>query len=273
MSVNELLTLTNFIINKETTGDALIPGNYNVLLQEVNISLFNEYWDQYRQMMLSQGMNDLLLNSPLNVFIEIGSINVNQSTGQATMPSDFIHAFTATVDQTGKKIDLITPAEAYYRNSAVMTVPAQHRHYGYIAGNKLQVFPYIVVTGDPSSLLAAVTMSYLRLPVRPVYDYCQNATTYKRIFMPASSYLVYDSVTPKWDLYSDTGSVSVLLSSNVTKDGALTSSPAYTSLTTELEWRENMHPLFVSRILGKVGINLSEQGVTQYAELMKKEGQ
>lgn len=272
MTVNEILILSNFIINKETTGDALIPDNYNVLIQEVNISLFNEYWDQYRQMLITPGINDLLSNSPLNVFIKASSIDVSAATGQANLPADFIHAFAAIVIQTGQKIDLITPVEAFYRNSSVLTIPAQNRHYGYITGNKLQAYPYILATGNPASSMIPINLSYLRLPTQPVYDYCQSATTYKRIFMPEASYLVYDSVTPKWDLYIDTGAVSSLLSANVTKIGATTSSPAYTSLTTELEWRENMHPLFVSRILSKVGINLSEQGVTQYAELLKKEG-
>jgi hypothetical protein len=269
MTVNEILTLVNFIINKETTGDALNPDNYNVLLQEVNVSMFNEYWGQYQQLLVMKG-NDLLSNSPLTPFIEVATITVDPANGMASIPTDFIEGFAATVNQTGQKIDLVSPMEAYYRNSSVMTIPATNRNYGFINGSQLQCFPYKLSTGTSTEELIPVTFSYLRLPLQPVYDYCQSATTYKRIFMPASSYLIYSGGV--WSLYQDAVSHPQLLTANVTKTGAGTTSPAYTSLTVELEWRENMHPLFVSRVLSKVGINLSEQGVTQYAELLKKEG-
>jgi hypothetical protein len=137
-------------------------------------------------------------------------------------------------------------------------------------GSRLQVYPYNLGSTTQAEDVIPINFVYLRLPLQPYYDYCQKATPYKRVFMPEASYLIYSAGT--WSLYVDVSSTSQLLEANVTKTGALTTSPAYTSLTQELEWRENMHPLFVSRILSHVGINLSEQGVTQYAELLKKEG-
>ena len=87
--------------------------------------------------------------------------------------------------------------------------------------------------------------------------------------MPVGSYFAY-SVT-NYNLLSSAGAT---LASNVTKSGVVAkTTPAYTSLTVELAWREDMHNLFISRILSKVGISLSEQGITQYAELLKKEGE
>ncbi len=272
MTVNEILTLVNFIINKEVSGDALVPDSYNPLLKEVNISLFNEYWGAYIPLIGEPMLQYVLSDSPLSTFIEKDDITCTKSTGQATLPTDIIHLFSIDSSVSGLSIDIITPYEVYKRKGSVLSIPAKVKPYGFIQGSKFQAYPFdqsIGISSGGGMSLSTVSLNivYLRLPTAPFYDYCQSAVSLKRVFMPEGSYLNYVTATATWDLYN---SSAVLLESNVTKTGALTTNPAYNSLTEELEWKENVHTQFISRILSKVGINLSEPTITQYAEQLKK---
>ncbi len=276
MTVNEILTLVNFIINKEVSGDALVPDSYNSLLKEVNISLFNEYWGAYIPLIGEPMLQYVLSDSPLSTFIEKDDINCTKSTGQATLPTDIIHLFSIDSSVSGLSIDIITPYEAYKRKGSVLSIPAKVKPFGFIQGSKFQAYPFdqsLGISSGGGMSLATVPLNivYLRLPVAPFYDYCQSNTSLKRVFMPEDSVIVEITVPgTRYDLYLD----GVAISTDVTKTGVTSGGVAgatvYTSLTNELEWKENTHTQFISRILSKVGINLSEPTITQYAEQLKK---
>jgi hypothetical protein len=83
--------------------------------------------------------------------------------------------------------------------------------------------------------------------------------------MPVGSKVYLDNSTTPC-LYDANG---VLLATGVSKTGKY----PIVSSTVELAWREDTHNQFISRILGKAGVSLSEMNIAQYAELMKKEGE
>ena len=265
MLVSEILGLVDFIVDKEVSGEALTPARYNLLLEDTNTVLFNEYHRQYEQFRFTPQLAHVLAQSPLGVFLTATTLTRTSSDGLFPLPTGWIELTSVLVSETGLKVELVTSMEANYRRSSSMTVSADLRPYGYIIGTDLQVIPY---SAGAQARPITLYVEYLPLPTQPVYDYCQSAVSLKEVFMPASSTLLYES--GQYNLYQG----STLLESNVTKSGAdPATDPSYTSLTVELQWREDVHPQFVSRILSKVGVNLSEPEIAQYAELLKKGGE
>jgi hypothetical protein len=262
MTVHEILTLANFIINKEASGDVLTPTNYNTLLKEVNVSLFNDYWRIHEQFRGSPQLQHILADSPLAKFVVSSDIYVNVTNGVGTLPAGTIHVLSAHRISNLFPIEMITPIEALRRRSSVLSTSANVAPFAYVRGSSIQTVPYnngAVAEGGN------ITLVYLALPATPVYDYCQSIATSKRIFMPVgSSVYLNDSMTPC--LYDANG---VLLATGVSKTGTY----PIASSTVELAWREDTHNQFISRILGKAGVSLSEMNIAQYAELMKKEGE
>ena len=265
MLVSEILGLVDFIVDKEVSGEALTPARYNLLLEDANTVLFNEYHRQYEQFRFTEQLAHVLAQSPLGVFLTATTMTLNSSTGLAPLPTGWIELTSVIINETGLPVEIVTSMEAMYRRSSVMTVSANLRPYGYIVGTNLQVIPY---NADAQARPITLNTAYLPLPTQPVYDYCQSAVSLKEVFMPASSTLVYES--GQFNLYQG----STLLTSNVTKaEASALTDPAYTSLTVELQWREDVHPQFISRILSKLAVNLSEPEIAQYAELLKKGGE
>jgi hypothetical protein len=279
MTVHEILTLANFIINKEASGDVLTPTSYNTLLKEVNVSLFNDYWRIHEQFRDSPQLQHILADSPLAKFIVSSDIYVNVTNGVGTLPVGTIHVLSAHRISNLFPIEMITPIEALRRRSSVLSPSASVSPFAYVRGSSIQTVPYNngAVAGNftpdetdaPGKIHnlpgANITLVYLALPATPVYDYCQSIATSKRIFMPVGSRVYLDDSMTRC-LYDANG---VLLATGVSKTGTY----PIVSSTVELAWREDTHNQFISRILGKAGVSLSEMNIAQYAELMKKEGE
>ena len=99
-------------------------------------------------------------------------------------------------------------------------------------------------------------------------DWCQDAENpNKLVYLPAGGFIKVDTTTI--EIFNVYDHANVLVYSNVIQKGT---SLVYISLTKELEWEDYIHYKFVSRILSRVGINLAEDKVVQYAELQQKEG-
>jgi len=275
MTIYQIYDLASYIAGKFMSGQAIPPARLNLLLPQCQdewyLTLMNEIIAASVNLEL---LNKVLSTTPLRPFKKPADIIITSTTGAGSLPADYNryitvaqkydHPPTAPTGSTTPKrhpIEIVSEDEFVHRQSSVFT-RADEKPFGKITATGINVVPYNIGT---------IAMEYFRPPLVPVFDWCQDATNpNKIIYMPAGSYLVYDPVTPKWDLYYDNGTVSVLLYSNVIKTGATQSSPAYTSLTVELEWENIWHNKFVFFILSKIGINLSELDVAKYALEMSK---
>lgn len=111
-----------------------------------------------------------------------------------------------------------------------------------------------------------IRFNYLSKPVTPVFDWCYPVDNPTQIVnMPVGAYLVEQSAGV-YNLMYDNGTSSVVLAENVGKDDG---TDGYVSTTTELQWDKDYHWKLIYILLSKVGVNLSEQQVAQYAIAME----
>ena len=263
MNLQSILDLVNYTADKEQAGLTLIPTDYNVVLKSINWELCNDELDKLVKDSVTPISGVMINGSILNPFKKTGQLNpVN---GSATLPDDYVRFMSfsqfgyndpvkqVTVGQQYREITPVSPDQYARIQNNVYARPDLHPVVK-ILGKSIYVIPYDI---------PLVNLDYIRTPLTPYYDYCQDSIG-NAVYMPVGSVIhLNDSNTPT--LYDSIGNV---IETPVTKDGI---SYPYTSKTVELEWEERTYPIFVLRILSKVGVNLSAEQITNYAEQKLKE--
>jgi hypothetical protein len=133
--------------------------------------------------------------------------------------------------------------------------------------------------------IKSIELDYLRKPLIPVFDWCQDANNPNRIiYMPEGSFIKATFSTlpgPGGGTIINTVDLVVspsdytIIQSNVIKGTWIpgvpfTNQQPYTSKTVELEWEAYMHHKFVSRLLKFVGVNLGEAEVEKFAIMQQQ---
>ena len=256
MLLNEIFGVVDYIAVKETEGGTFTTPNRNLLLKEINISLFNEEWKKVEAMRNNPNFVNVIAQSPLVKFLERSDLAPSNTSGIASLSGiSTAQYIVSLVPQTSLDlIELLPVAEANIRKGSIMTHSADVRPYAYQLGENMVVMPYDI--GD-------LWVVYLRLPVTPYYDTCQDAVSFKEVYMPAGSYI--NEVLGVNVLYDENDTQ---LNANVIKSN-MTYLP-FPSATVELEWREADHVFFIQKILSRMSINLSVPLITQYAKQMNE---
>ena len=256
MNLQSILDLVNFVSDKEQQGKALTEDTYNTLLPSVNWEMFTFGMTEIVKDGLTPISGELISVSMLNPFKKTGQLSpVN---GSVNLPGDYVRFLSfgqygyntgeVTVDSQYREITPVSPDQFMRTQNNVYARPDIHPVLK-ILGTTVYFIP---------NDIPLVNLDYLRTPKVPFYDYCQNEIG-DAIYMPVDSYI--NSIDDVNYLYDSNRNQ---LASNVTKDD-MNVLPC-TAKTVELEWEERFYNDFILRILSKVGINLSADNLTKYAE-------
>jgi hypothetical protein len=269
MTLQWILDMFNFICDKEQVGKSVTELNYNTILPSVQ-------WDKYTFEMgkmvrdkLTPIAGELVAMSALNPFMKVDQLTAasggsgTPESGVVIAPSDYVRFLSF---------------KTLYNGGYREITPVTHQQFTELQNNiysRVDIHPVVKITSPTSGSVfnllpfdvGDITLNYLRKPVTPYYDYCQDATTLAPVYMPVGSYvdLAFDG-SPTFDLFNQSG----VLYNNVYIQG-LSLGTRHTSLTVELEWEEKEYNDFVLRLLSKAGVNLSEEKITAYAETKLKE--
>ena len=259
MNLQWIFDLLNYVIDKEQIGNAISANEFNTLLPSVQWELVNAELDKITKDELTPMAGELITGSLLNPFKT--TIPLTVANGIAQVPKDYVRfmSFTQTGADTGTgaivpTLREITPVASFAR--------FQNNIYA-----RLDIHPIVKILGYTFTFIPndipLVNLDYIRTPATPFYDYCQDEVG-NAIYMPVGSTItVVNGVNI---LYDVNGGV---LASGVTKDNM--NALPWLSQTVELEWEQRAYEELVLRLLSRAGVNLSAEGITQYAETKLKE--
>ena len=266
MNLQWIFDLLNYVIDKEQIGNAISATEFNTLLPSVQWELVNAELDKLVKDALTPIAGVMVSGSILNPFKKTAQLN--PVDGSVAIPTDYVRFMS--FGQFGFNTDTVTVANQFREITPVTPdqfVKIQNNIYA-----RPDIHPVVKILDQFYFLpndIPLVNLDYIRVPKTPYYDYCQDATTGNAIYMPVGSYLV-DTGT-QINLVIDNPSIgaTVILYSGVYNDPA--KSYPYNSLTVELEWEQRAYEDLVLRLLSRAGVNLSAEGITQYAEAKLKE--
>jgi len=263
MTLETIYNLCNYISGKELTGNAFTLDQFNLIINSTQAEIKAEELDALLALKIKADQHALseYINSwMLKPFVKQKSLIVTPVDGYAVIPDDYeryVSAFSMYND-VFRPIDIVDTETFNIRRASVNYQPEVHP-FGEIIDTKINLIPYDI----------GCQLTYIRKSAIPFQDYCQDAITLEVIFMPAGSYIDKDpndsSVYILYDYLNN------IINNSILSSHDLHLLP-FNSLTKELEFEDWTHFKFISRILSKVGVNLSEQGVSQYAETKIKEG-
>lgn len=263
MTIQDIIDLHNYICDKEMIGATLTPLNINMLLPSVQWELFTNEMNNLVKDELTPVGGELVSMSPLNPFKTMTSMGA--VGGVATAPLNYVRFLSFNSPYYGGLRD-VTPVSSKQFSGQQNNIYARPDIRPILKITSLAGrFIFSLLPNDVSTL----NMDYLRTPVTPYYDYCQDSVG-NAIYMPAGSQLLLVTTpgpggTTVCNLMDANN---VLIQSDVFQNGLQVT---YTSQTVELEWEARMYPIFVLRLLSKSGLNLQEKDVTAYAETKLKE--
>lgn len=248
MTLGEIYSLVNYILNKEQNGEAISPTQFQLLLATTNIEYFTkkyglpEQWQPGQALPIEAWEKTQKISDDLRLskgWVE--PMLINTTTGRASLPTDYVHASairrtylpTQNAEPKTTEIDLLNDSQFNSRLTDTITFPTIKHPIATLIGNEIQF--------EPKNLQRCI-FSYLRLPVKPVFDY-DIVSTQVNYLAPGEQH-ANSTVQP-------------------------VNTP---SLSVELEWPEVNHISFVSLLIGYCGINMRETQLIQYSESKKQRG-
>jgi len=182
VNLSEILSLCNYVANKEKLGNTLTPEQYNILLEAVNVDFFRKEYEEAQKISLAQNVNIgsvIFKSGALKVF-RYKDDGVIATTGVITV-SDLTKTYTYWVSMTttynGAKqgIELISDAELEDRLINLLNKPIEYFPVAIDNGDEILIYPTDVTPVD---------FTYLRMPVQPVYAWVQDAYDRARYLTP-----------------------------------------------------------------------------------------
>jgi len=261
MKLDVLLNYLNFVSAKETEGESMPPLQFNIVMESVNIEVFEKEVEQFKALLEAPNVsigNVIDKNLKIRPFIKDVSAALVPSAGRITLPDDFGMFLGLSVKDTVTGVyKIVQPVS----NEKYMQI-----QQGVIVRSlDLPVFIYnrgdIQIAGKDYD---RYLLHYVRIPVTPYFDYCIDAVLIKYLYMNVGDYIGLNSITTQYELKNSGGTV---LNDNVSHSfytGGGTG--IYTSISVELEWGKKNHIFFAREMLIKMGINLRDQQLQRYAE-------
>ena len=251
---DRILQFVNYFAAKDRSGKTMKVGELNVVLPSVNDMLYSA---ELRKLIVGKVQEipmEALSISPTRVFKKETSLNVADD-GRIDLPSDYVRYCAIRTNYDGFKRVEIVSDETYVQRQGNVLYRPEIKPYGYILDSYALVIPWDI---------GSVSFVYLRKSKVPFFDYAIDKDTYEEVYLPVGTYLTYDAVSDSCNLIQDTGTVSVVLRGNLTKQNVV---GRYDSLSVEFEWiMEEMFTDIVYTMLSAVGMNIDKQDITKLAE-------
>jgi len=231
MNNGRIWDIVHTILKKESRGNILKPDRFSDLLEQCNLEYYNQ---QYEKWAGSQLILDSL--QPFIVLDEDVTFTAGSATIESALDEDYKHLIAARHATSNAKVDVVSPNEwNEWIGDVVMTGTAS---YPLLTANStaLKVYP---------ASITSLTVSYLRKPTTPIFDYYYDA-----------QYKVQ---------YLTEGQSAYTLLTGEVGSGGETAGTEVTSTSIDLEWNDFDIVNIISLILEKVAVSLSAPDIAQYA--------
>jgi len=233
MTLFEMYSLIELIVNKDYEGNIITPERYKELIKVVSIDLFRKKYglpEQYQPgRPIPKEYADITLKNTddLKIF-KMYVQDTAVASGVLPFPTGYAHRDEITykfiktinaVDTTiPRPVEILREAQAAERRGNYTKQPTTQNPIGVVKSDGIYIYP---------NTITAVDFSYYRWPTDPVFAYTLG-----------DGYITYDADN-----------------------------------STEFEWPVDEHMTLVTMMLSYIGINLREADIFQYAEMKKQKGE
>lgn len=244
---NDILNLINFSIRKDTKGQPLTLERFTLILDTKSLDYFEQLYDRYEQ---TAEMTDSLKRFKVTT----SGANLDFTDYTIDLPTDYAHKGFLYYKKDGttvKPVDMLTDDQFMMRQDAAIEIPTSTYP---IARMITDYIEYLPTDLDQNNF----TLSYLRYPTSPVYDYYIDANGLSIYLEEGEGHNWSDGETDSAGVvhYESSGSVSGY---------------EYTSLTEELDFNEEDKLKIAYKIMQALAVPINEATVYQYAEQAKNE--
>lgn len=240
MTLSELKSYINTVLNKDKAGNSLSPQEFNILLEAEIFNFVRDRFREYRSAVNQGGGDDTALTSLL-----IDSLTAESSPtlsgGYFAQPTDMLYmeSLQGVLNSTVRKVELISRDALNARFFNLLDKPLYLYPACVVVGSSIYVYP---------TNMTSLKLSYIKKPVIPLYDYYLDAN-YNEVYLAASA--SHTLVSGEYGSAGQTaGSVS--------------------SLTVELDIPEDLHLQFANYLLGKISMRDQNQLMYQAAQNEKQ---
>jgi len=224
MNLSEILSLCNYVANKEKLGNTLTPEQYNILLEAVNTDFFRKEYEAAQKLALQLNVrlgSVIFKSGALTVFRE-RQTGVTVTAGVITI-SDLVEIYVywismvTTYESVRRPVEFVSDVELEDRLTNLLAKQLEYHPAAIDNGDTILIYP-----GD----ITSVDFTYLRMPAQPVYSWIQDA--YDRGRYLAEDYYTMDISIDAIPLNDKVHSVTVAYDG-----GAVNTIGTYTSATAD----------------------------------------
>lgn len=242
MTLHELRTYLNNILDITEKGNQLSPSDLNNLLNAHYLSYFRIKVKEYTSRKNNNsGNKSELFYDMLNSLL--ASSNITITAGSGTLPGTFGAWDNAygTYGSVVKPIELVISEEKTLRVHDILTPSPEIYPICELIGNAITVYP---------NNITPLTVVYYTKPSQPIYDYYLNASGR--------------------EVYMTEGQTSVSVPSGGRTSAGVAGPVTVNSLTIELDMPSDLHDDFANYLLSVMGIRIGDLNISQYAEVKKQ---
>jgi hypothetical protein len=232
MSLFEMYSLIEFIVNKDFSGNIITPDRFNELIKVVNIDLFrnkygiSEEYQPGRPIPVEYADITLKNTDDLKPF-KVDMINTGVTSGVLPFPANYAHRDTLSYNYTKtingvatllpRPIEILREQEFSSRTGNYTKRPTTQNPIGVVRHDGIHIRP---------DTITLVDFFYYRWPLTPVFEYTE-----------ADGYITYDVVS-----------------------------------SVEFEFPVDEHLTLVAMMLKYIGVNLREGDIVNYSDMKIKQG-
>ena len=193
VDVNTVYRTVLLIINKEQRG-YLTPDEFNRTAAQVQLEIFNEYFDDLNQQLRVPGndseYSDRIKNLEEKIAIFQDGGNCIFSSGVfnlpvLTSPYEFYKLGTVIYNDE-KEVQLVQPNELLELNLSPITKPSTYWPIYTYKNFKIKVYPDTITNN--------ISCTFIRKPLNPTWNFTSSAPNYQYVYTPTTS-----SVNPSVD--------------------------------------------------------------------------
>jgi hypothetical protein len=186
VDVNAVYRTVLLIINKEQRG-YLTPDEFNRTAAQVQLDIFNEYFDDLNQQLRLPGndseYSDRIKNleEKIAIFQEIG--DCTYASGKFNLPTltspyEFYKIGTVIYNDE-KEVQYVQPNELLELNLSPITKPSEYWPIYTYKNFKIQVYPNTITNN--------ISCTYIRKPLNPIWNFTVAPPAYQYIYNSTGS--------------------------------------------------------------------------------------
>ena len=190
VNVNTVYRTVLLIINKEQRG-YLTPDEFNKTAAQVQLEIFNEYFDDLNQQLRVPGndseYSDRIKNLEEKIAIFQDSGNCTFSSGAFNLPTPTapyeFYKLGTVIYNNEKEVQLVQPNELLELNLSPITKPSKYWPIYTYKNFKITIYPDIITN--------SISCTYVRKPLNPIWNFTSSPPGYQYIYNPSQ----YNAIT------------------------------------------------------------------------------